>query len=57
MNKNKTPSRITFACSRGFVIPEVIIADMLSARVADTQLSPCGFGNPQGQNNPQEQML
>ena len=38
MNKNKAPSRITFACSRGFAIPEAVIADMLSARVADPQL-------------------
>ena len=30
-------------CPRGFVIPEALIVDILSARVTDPQLSPCGL--------------
>ena len=39
-----------FLCSRGFAIPEVLIADMLSARVGRPAIiPPCGSGDPQGQ--------
>ena len=34
---------------REFVIPEVLIADILSARVADPLLIPLWIVNPQGQ--------
>ena len=34
---------------RGFVIPEVLNADILSARVTDPQLSSLWIANPQGQ--------
>ena len=40
---------LSFQCPREFVIPEVVFADMLSARVADPQVSHYGFGDPQGQ--------
>ncbi|GEM_PF-7003820 len=43
MNKNKTPSRIIFACPRGLQIPETINADISSVRVADPLLKPCGL--------------
>ena len=37
-------------CPRGFAIPEVVIADMLSARVGRPAIiPPCGSGDPQGQ--------
>ena len=42
--------RISF-CPRGFVIPESINADILSARVIDPQLIPLRIANPQGQGS------
>ena len=37
-------------CPWGFAIPEVVIADMLSARVGRPAIiPPCGSGDPQGQ--------
>ena len=36
-------------CPRGFVIPELTIADLQSARVADPLLIPLWIANPQGQ--------
>ena len=42
--------RVENLCPRGFVIPEVLFADMLSARVADPQLIPLWITNPQGQS-------
>ena len=36
-------------CPRGFVIHEVIAADLQSARVTDPQLVPLWIANPQGQ--------
>ena len=41
--------RGVFFGPRGFVIPEVLIADILSARVADPQLITLWITNPQGQ--------
>ena len=38
-----------FFGSRGFVIPEVLIADILSARVADPMLITLWIANPQRQ--------
>ena len=35
-------------CPRGFVIPEVIAADLQSARVKDPQFFPLWIANPQG---------
>ena len=62
----RKPCRVLLQCPRGFAIfsprgfaiPEVIIADILSARVTDPQLIPLWIANPQGRaNNPQGQML
>ncbi|MBR1745612.1 MAG: hypothetical protein IJ734_06535 [Fibrobacter sp.] len=39
-------------CPRGFVIPEAIFADMLSARGTDPQLITLWIANPQGQVKP-----
>ena len=36
-------------CPRGFAIPELAIADLQSARVADPQLTTLWIANPQGQ--------
>ena len=41
--------RVENLCPRGFAIPEVVIADMLSARVTDPQLLSLWITNPQGQ--------
>ena len=38
-------------CPRGFAIPVVVIADMLSARVAGPLLISLWIANPQGQRN------
>ena len=56
LRQAKPLQRMVLHGPRGFAIPELIIADMLSARVTDPQSSPPVDYKSTGTNNPQGQM-